>query len=586
MKKKKKAPQSLKDKEKAKHIKLVRTVLENIGFSRIAGVDHKNFTFMDREGELDDAFFYENILLLLEYTTESPPGDHLKKKLILFQRINDNKIDFLKFIKQEPVLHSLITAIASMEEKYTLQGIQIRIVYISRYELNNEDKKLAPYVCYFDYEIVKYFEIIAKAIKKSTRYEFFNFLQVPYNKIGDEINNSAEVEQRTFIGEILPESKSFNIEGIKIVTFYIDAISLLERAYVMRNDSWHNEENIELFQRLLIPKKIRQMREYLVKKQGVFVNNIVVALSSDDIKLEDQEGNLLEINDDGTIKNVLVKTVPAKITIVNKPNIIGIIDGQHRVFAYHEGNDIFEEKISRLRRSQNLLVSGILLPKKWSLKEKLRFQATLFLEINTNQQGADSQLKQSIDSMLSPYSSTSISKHIIEKLNQSGPLANMFAMKLSDEHKIKTASIVSFALNILVRPNNQDGLWHIWGADRKDELLKDVVDDNLLKEYQDFCVEKIRDFLIAVKDSLSTEQWNFASPNSQGILNVTSINGMLNCIRELIAHDKVSDVAIYRKKLEHLSTFNFKEYKSSQYKKLGVALYNQFWGRDIKDTEE
>ncbi len=583
---KKKALQSLQKKEKAKHIRLIRTVLDNIGFTRIPDIDNKEFSFKDRKGELDDAFFYENILMLMEYTTEAHPGDHLKKKLILFQRINDNHINFLKFAKQELKLKSLASGIAKMEEKYTLQEIQIRILYASRFDLNVDDKKLAPNVCFFDYAIVKYFEIIAKAIKKSTIYEFLDFIKVPSDKAGEEIKNSTDTASQKYISEILPESKSRMVEGVKIVTFYIDAISLLKRSYVLRNDSWHNEENVELYQRLLIAQKIKKMRKYLADKQGVFVNNIIVALSSDDINLEDRNGKLMEISDDGTIKDIAAKTVPAKISIENKPNIIGIIDGQHRVFAYHEGNDVYEKRISELRKNQNLLVSGILLPKNWSPEKKIQFQAELFLEINSNQQGAKSELKQCIDSILHSSSATSISRHIIEKLNQSGPLAHMFAMKLSDEHKIKTASIVSFALNLLVRLSNPEGLWSIWDSEHKEELLKDEFNGILLNEYQEFCTNKIRDFLIAIKDKLPKEKWQVSAPKSEGILNVTTINGMLNCIRELITHHKTSDLATYRKKLEHISDFNFKAYKSSQYRKMGRSLYETFWGMNSEESDK
>ena len=586
MKKKRKTPLPLHEQEKIKHIKLIRSVLDNIGFTHIPGIDHKEFTFKDRKGELDDAFFFENIVLLVEYTVSNPPGDHLKKKSLLFSRINEDHLAFLKFIKETPSLKSLNSGLVKIEEKYRLQEIQVRIVYASKYELIDADKKLAPNTFFFDYDIVKYFDVIAKAIKKSTIYEFLAFLKVPHDKAGEKIKNSEDAASQTYISVILPETKSYIVDGVKIVTFYIDAYSLLKRAYVLRNDSWHNEENIELFQRLLIPKKIKAMREFLVDKKGVFINNIIVALSTDDIKILDEKNNILNISDDGEIKGVSSKTIPAKILILDKTNTIGLVDGQHRVFAYHEGTDSYEPKIRELRKNQNLLVSGILLPKRWSSEEKLRFQAKLFLEINSNQQGANSQLKQTIESILSPLSVTSISKHIIEKLNQSGPLAHMFAMRLFDEHKIKFASIISFALNILVRPKNPVGLFSIWNSARKNELLQKPIDDALLAEYQDFCTEKIRDFLIAVRENLPKEKWQFSAPKSEGILNVTTINGMLNCIRDLIANNAVSDVSTYKKRLEHISDFKFKEYKSSQYRKMGHDLYNAFWGSNAKDSGE
>ena len=65
-----------------------------------------------------------------------------------------------------------------------------------------------------------------------------------------------------------------------------------------------------------------------------------------------------------------------------------------------------------------------------------------------------------------------------------------------------------------------------------------------------------------------------------------TINGLLNCIRDLIVNNAVSDIPTYEKKLEHISDFNFKEYKSSQYRKMGHDLYNAFWESNPKDSEK
>ena len=90
-KKKRKTALSPQQKEQNKHVKLVRGVMENIGFTRIPGVDQKQFSFMDRQGELDDAFYYENILVLLEYTVQNPPHEHFIKKTLLFSLNLSNK---------------------------------------------------------------------------------------------------------------------------------------------------------------------------------------------------------------------------------------------------------------------------------------------------------------------------------------------------------------------------------------------------------------------------------------------------------------------------------------------------------------
>ena len=257
-KKKRTTGLSPQQKEQNKHVKLIRGVMENMGFTRIPGVDQKQFSFMDRQGELDDAFYYENILVLLEYTVQNPPHDHFIKKTLLFSRINENKENFIKFIKQETALQGLANGLAKIEEKYSVPEIQIRIIYASKYDLPDESKKLSSDVYFFDFGIVKYFEIIARAIKKTAIYEFLDFINIAHKKLGENIKKSSVVDTEEYFVEILPETKSCNIDGIKIVTFYINAISLLKRAYVLRNDSWRNEENVKLFQRLLIPRKIKK----------------------------------------------------------------------------------------------------------------------------------------------------------------------------------------------------------------------------------------------------------------------------------------------------------------------------------------
>ena len=49
-----------------------------------------------------------------------------------------------------------------------------------------------------------------------------------------------------------------------------------------------------------------------------------------------------------------------------------------RTYAYHEGDDIYEPHIAKLRKIQNLLVTGILFPQKESKESRLKFEANLF----------------------------------------------------------------------------------------------------------------------------------------------------------------------------------------------------------------
>jgi hypothetical protein len=51
----------------------------------------------------------------------------------------------------------------------------------------------------------------------------------------------------------------------------------------------------------------------------------------------------------------------------------------------------------------------------------------------------------------------------------------------------------------------------------------------------------------------------------------------LNVLRLLIKHNKVSTVENYKIKLENINKFDFKQFKSSQYRKLGEAIFNQYF---------
>ena len=173
--------------------------------------------------------------------------------------------------------------------------IQVRILYVSKKDIQQEHKDLVESIIFFDYHIVKYFSSLTKVIKRSSKYEFFNFIEIPFNKTAENIKSSLKGTSETFSGHILPEVKRTFQEGYKIVSFYIDAESLLRRSYVLRQNGWKNIENVGHYQRLLLPKKITGMRKYLVEKNRVFINNIITSVSISKIKLYDSEKNELKL---------------------------------------------------------------------------------------------------------------------------------------------------------------------------------------------------------------------------------------------------------------------------------------------------
>ena len=231
---------------------------------------------------------------------------------------------------------------------------------------------------------------------------------------------------------------------------------------------------------------------------------------------------------------------------------------------------------------QNLLVTGILFPRNESVDERLKFEANLFLEINMTQSKVPSNLQQEIESILDPFSTISIGKRIINELNANGPLKKKMEQYTYDKGKIKTASIVSFGLKPLIKyegANCSDSIFQIWDNINKNNLKnQELPDYELLKEYVLFSSSKIKELLIALKINIGSDLWKPYDPKDKtGVLTVTFINGTLNLLRLLIEHGKVSSQEEYEMKLKGVENFNFRDYKSSQYRKMGEALYMRFF---------
>lgn len=563
--------------EKRGQAKEIRALMSNVGFKRVPKVDGKEFVYDGRTSEMDDIFHFENVIVFSEYTLKKEVGEHLKNKKIIYDKMNANLKEFFKFLLDHPKFTTLKSIYEDqIKPNYTINQLQLRILYASKHQISQEHRGLIEDVLFFDYHIVKYFESISKVIKKSTIYEFADFLRIDYNKLGKNIKASPNTGNE-FHGHILPEEHSSFKDGYKLVTFYIDADSLLRRSFVLRRDGWRNRENIGLYQRMFLPKKIKAMRRHLHTNKRVFINNLIVTLLSDHITITDNNGVQLKIDSKGNFKNSSeTKVQPAMIGIEDKSGIIGIIDGQHRLYSYHEGDDVYEKTIASFRTVQNLLVTAILFPKSEPDEKRIKFEANLFLEINANQSGASSQLKQEIELMLDPFSTTSISKAVMNKLNDSGPLEGVFEEFWFQKAKLKTSSIISFGLRQLVKFEGEDSLFKLWRHPNKADLKTKVENYSILDAYRDFCFTEIRKLFMAFKGILR-ENWQVDRSDKKAILTVTTVNGIINCMRLLIENNKLSGEAFYKVKLNGVESFNFKKYKSSQYRRLGEDLYIKFF---------
>lgn len=316
------------------------------------------------------------------------------------------------------------------------------------------------------------------------------------------------------------------------------------------------------------------MRRYLKEQGRVFVNNIVVTLPSK-----------AHINEPGSGKNVdhskLTKVQPVTLSIPLESNMIGLIDGQHRVFCYHESSrDPLDVEIAKQRTRQNLLVTGLIYPGDWDQSKRSAFEAKLFLEINDTQARAKTVLKQSIEVLLKPYSTMAIAKEVTNKLARSGPLNNLLQTNFFDPpDRIRTSSMVSYGLQPLVKTDGTDSLFAAWGNANKAMLIDRTTDDALRKalltEYIDFCVKEINQFLIAAKLAIGSERWKVSTAKDRQLLSTTTINGFFVCIRRLIEFKSARSDASYKKRMTPLATLPFSKYKSSAWKALGDEMFNE-----------
>ncbi len=558
-KKKKPTPQEI---EQRYHRSDIRAVFRNAGFEKVIGVSDKAFTFNGATSDFDDVFVYENILVFTEYTTTQTSGisGHLKPKKIVYDTILNNKSDFIEFYE-----NTFSKFKEARDDFFDHDQCEVIILYCSKNSINPKYKFLIPNIFYFDYPVVKYFKSVSDAVKRSSRFELFSFLGLTNDKIGKESLTPARPSDN-YKGSVLPHSHSNFDKGYKVVSFYIDPQSLLKRSYVLRKDGWRDEGG--LYQRMISKTKISSIRKYLNSKERVFINNIIVTLPST-TKLVDDKLNTVDLDK-------LTKTEPVIIQIPNGFNVIGLIDGQHRVFSYHEGGE-FDSKIQKLSEKQNLLVTGIIYPNKVKDIDKTKFEANLFLEINSTQVNTKSDLKQAIGLLLKPFSSESIAKATINRLNNSsGPLEDKFERHFYDKGKIKTTSIVSYGLRPIIKLSGVDSFYSIWKNTNKKDLLNED-DAVLLNNYIDYCSYEINQFLIAVKIKIDNSKWTTNKDKKGKVLSTTAINGFIICLRKIIENGKIGDQKFYEKKLNEINTFDFSLYKSSQYGQMGRDLYEKYF---------
>jgi DGQHR domain-containing protein len=546
-----------------RHKNEIRAIFAAAGFRRVGGAADKQFTFDGVTSDFDDVFIIENVIVLTEYTItkESEVSAHIKAKYILYEKIVNNQARFAQFSRSAP-----LDIDNSIKAEYKNQHIRIVILYCSLNTVKTELKQQISCVKFMDYSTVRYFKIITQTVKKSSRNEMLSILGIDYKEYADRVLMSNPPSREPFPGSVLPESHSNFPAGYKVVSFYIDPAALLSRAYVLRRDGWRERNG--LYQRMIIRGKIESVRRYLVDNKRVFVNNIIVTLP-DGTKI-------LNRNDDTIDPATILHTLPATISIPFDFNSVGLIDGQHRVFSYYEGGSN-ENVIAELRKQQNLLVTGIVYPSGVTPEEKTRFEAALFLEINSNQANAKSELKQAINQIIRPFTVDSIARDVLDALNDgTGVLAGKFARQYFETHAIKTTSVVSYGLRPLVRPAPAGPIFNRWEDVSKDTFIA-AEDNNTRKRYIAHCASQIGIFMSAAKSQLPSIRWTTDRKIPNRLLTPTVINGLIGAMRQVVDANISIEFSSLRSMFSGLEQFPFEKYKSSQYTVMASDIFNQYF---------
>lgn len=532
----------------------IRTIFKNCGFTQIPSREVQLY-ILDRHGDLDGLYLYENIIVLVEDTAgKSHKPDHIRKKF-----------DFARAVMKDSA--ALVEALCDNFEKlndivenniYEYNEYIIKHLYCSMHDVSSEyqERYRDENNIFLSNLQLKYFLELAKTIKASSRFEMFKFLGIELADVGCP-NNSSRSD--TYSGLILSEKPNGFPNGYKVVSFFADPEMLLEKSYVLRKDSWRDDDC--LYQRLLVKNKIKDIRKFLVDNKRTFVNNIIVTLPHD-----------------CTFKGISKrpKTEPVDITIPERFNIIGIIDGQHRVYAYHESQEDIEPQIKKLRKRQHLLVTGIVYPRNTTTEEKMQFEAKLFLEINAKQKALPGRLKQDIELIVKPNSGIAIAKAVLSILARKGPLEDKLEVHHFDSAgKIKTTSIVSYGLKHIVSIEGENSFYKKWTGNNKKNIREDEI---VRKHYIDYCAKQLTYYIAGFKESIPKSMWVTDNKISK-VLTPTTINGLIYCMRMLIKRNEIKgSQEEYFEAFESLAiNFTPKKFRyiSSHWKSLGDKIDEQ-----------
>lgn len=565
------------NKKRSEFRKQIKNIFTFSGFKSLKV--GRNFYMGGKPNELDHCFIYENIIIICEDTLKNLKEK--EKSIKSGEPYKDNhklrKDETSRIIMQNPkvFIEELIKDNSDCEELDTYKYNEFKIYYFYfEYGLKkvlNDDITRYNNLIFIDSSTMNYFVTMSKSVKTSFKYEIFRFLKLKRNDIGkpDPCGSNNIKSIKTSI--IYPDSVTGFENGIRMVSFMMRPSDLLENSCVLRKDGW--DKKVDLYQRLIEPKRIKSVRDFVVANQTTFLNNIIVTLPYG-IKFykNTQEGQKeLKLEEITNYSSDIEMHIPADF------NSMAIIDGQHRVFAYYEDYDqtnLNEIKIKKLRKELNLLVTGIIYPQNTIYDddlEKRKFESNLFVSINKNAKPVDADTLIQVQSIMNPTSGEAISRKVIQILNEDEPFKDMFQLSKVEDAPIKTASIIQYALSsLLVAKNNQSSLYKYWLIESKRDEFFQLRSSNDINEYIIYCAKNLKIYFKAIKSKFF-HCWNKDSK----LLKVISLNAFIIAYRETLhITNGPRDSEFYNKFLQKL-LIDFNETPDKPFKYAG-AQYSKF----------
>ncbi|PAT01056.1 hypothetical protein CI105_08565 [Candidatus Izimaplasma bacterium ZiA1] len=560
----------------------IAKLFTKMGFRHIStnGVD---IALNNRTVEIDNLFIYKNIIICVEDTFEhNGISRHLLKKKEAAETIDNEKTKFINILKRDFSLNDHLSLFRS-------NRIIIKHLYVPNEKTGKSKEALTRYAPLIVIEpaLHEYFKIIQKSLEFSAKFEVFRYLNIQKKDIGAR---SAGASTEEFTQPIIcPKDFTGLNNKVQIVSFMMTPDFLIRNGYVLRKDNW--QERSMVYQRLIAPNRIKSIRKFIAEKESAFINNVIVGLPrSTKIYKKYYDDNNNEETEQITNFEDINENDNYSITIPNEMNSICIIDGQHRIYAHYEGSDNYEDQISLLRNQLHLLVTGIIYPADMSDVDIMQHQSDIFVDINKNAKPIPSEVIIHIESNRMPFEAKSVARKVVEYLNnrENGVFHNKLEITKLDKARIKTSSIVKYALNYLVTIYPSEGkssMIDVYDSNKAQEL-KGAPTLDKLNEYVEFIGNHLNTYFSALKSSKNTI-WN---DEYSKIQSVTVINGFIMSLNTLInRNNRLYDFDYYKNEFDKI-TMNFNKgdfmYASSQYRMFSEEMCETIFLVEESDTIE